>query len=145
LAFLLTATASAPTQEKREGSAATQIAFPQVKAAPDSFKGQSVMFGGEVLSARRLKVSTRNDILQLPFDRSGSPFYNLVQSQGRFVALHRDFLDPVTLHPGSRVTVRGEVTGSVTLPLNKTEYNYPSISVKHLQVWTRVQEAAPYS
>jgi outer membrane lipoprotein len=103
------------------------------------------MFGGEVLSARRLKVGTRYDILQLPLDRSRSPFYDLVQSQGRFVASHRDFLDPITLHPGSRVTVRGEVTGSVTLPLNKTEYNYPSINVKHLHVWTRVQEAAPYS
>jgi outer membrane lipoprotein len=68
------------------------------------------MFGGEVFSARRLKEGTRNEILQLPLDRSGSPFYDLVQSHGRFVALHRDFLDPVTLPPGSRVTVTGEVT-----------------------------------
>jgi len=97
LAFLLTATGFALTQEKGDGSAATQIAFPQMKAAPDSFKGQSVMFGGEVLSARRLKEGTRKDILQPPLDRSGSPFYNLMQSQGRFIALYRDFLDPVIL------------------------------------------------
>jgi outer membrane lipoprotein len=102
------------------------------------------MFGGEVLSARRLKEGTRIEILQLPLERSGSPAYDLMQSQGRFIALHRDFLDPATLPFGSRVTLTGEVTGSITLPLDETEYNYPIIDVKHLQVWTRAQDAAPY-
>ncbi|WP_455389619.1 Slp family lipoprotein [Petrachloros mirabilis] len=144
LAFLLTMTDCASTQDAGNGSAAIQIAFPQVKAAPDSFKGQSVMFGGEVLSARRLKEGTRIEILQLPLDQSGSPAYDLRQSQGRFMALHRDFLDPATLPSGSRVTLTGEVTGSITLPLDETEYNYPIIDVKHLQVWTSAQDAAPY-
>jgi len=143
LAFLLTATGCASTQEAGNGSAATEIAFPQVKAAPDSFKGQPVVFGGEVLSARRLKEGTRIEILQLPLDRSGSPAYDLMKSQGRFMAMNRDFLDPATLPLGSRVTVTGEVTGSVTLPLDETQYNYPIVDVKHLQVWTRAKEAAP--
>jgi outer membrane lipoprotein len=144
LTLVLTATGCVSTQEAANSSAATQIAFPQVKAAPDSFKGRSVMFGGEVLSARRLKEGTRIEILQLPLERSGSPAYDLMQSQGRFIALHRDFLDPATLPFGSRVTLTGEVTGSITLPLDETEYNYPIIDVKHLQVWTRAQDAAPY-
>jgi outer membrane lipoprotein len=55
------------------------------------------MLGGEVLSARCPREGTRNEILQLSFDRSWSPFYDLMQSQGRFIALHRDFLDPATL------------------------------------------------
>lgn len=144
LAFLLTATGCTSTQEAGNGSADAQIAFPQVKAAPDSFKGRSVMFGGEVLSARLLKEGTRIEILQLPLDRSGSPDYDLMQSQGRFMAMNRDFLDPATLPAGTRVTVTGEVTGSVTLPLDETEYSYPIVDVKHLQVWTRADEAAPY-
>ena len=59
------------------------------------------------------------------------------------MAMNRDFLDPATLPLGSRVTVTGEVTGSVTLPLDETQYNYPIVDVKHLQVWTRAKEAAP--
>ncbi len=57
--------------------------------------------------------------------------------------MHRDFLDPATLPPGTRVTVTGAVTGSVTLPLDETEYTYPVIDITHLQVWTRVEQAAP--
>jgi outer membrane lipoprotein len=145
LTFFLLLTGCASTQQAGDGSAADQIqiAYPQVKAAPDSFKGQSVRFGGVVLSARRLKEGTRIEILQLPLDRSGYPGYDLTQSQGRFVAMQRDFLDPATLPQGTRVTVTGEVTGSVTLPLDETEYNYPVVDIKHLQVWSRSEEAAP--
>lgn len=143
LVLLLTVAGCASTQETGESPAASQPAFPQVKAAPDSFKGQSVMFGGQVLTARRLKEGTRIEILQLPLDRSGYPVTDLTQSQGRFVAMHRDFLDPATLPPGTRVTVTGEVTGSVTLPLDETDYNYPVVDIRHLQVWTRTEQAAP--
>ncbi|HLZ35435.1 MAG TPA: Slp family lipoprotein [Nitrospira sp.] len=143
LALLLTVTGCASTQEAGEDSAASQISFSQVKAAPDSFKGQSVLFGGQVLSARRLKEGTRVEVLQLPLDRSGYPAPDLTQSQGRFIAMHRDFLDPATLPLGTRVTVTGEITGSVTLPLDETEYSYPVIDIRHLQVWSRAEQAAP--
>ena len=102
------------------------------------------MFGGEVLSARRLKEGTRIEILQLPLDQSGSPAYELIQSQGRFVAMHRDFLDPATLPQGTRVTITGEVSGSVMLPLDETEYEYPIIDAKHVQVWTRARDPLPH-
>jgi outer membrane lipoprotein len=119
------------------------VTFPQVKAAPDSFRGQSVLFGGEVLGAKRLKDGTRIEILQLPLDRSGIPSSELTRSQGRFVAVHREFLDPATIPPGTRVTVSGEVAGTVTLPLDEMEYTYPVIETRKINVWTQVIEQAP--
>ena len=101
------------------------------------------MFGGDVLSARRLKDGTRIEILQLPLDRSGYPSADLTQSQGRFVAMQREFLDPATIPPGTRVTVLGEVSGTITLPLDETEYTYPVIEAKKLQVWTHADQSAP--
>ena len=142
LCFFITGCAS--FQETGEGSAANAVSFLQVKAAPDSFKGQSVVFGGQVLSARRLKEGTRIEILQLPLDRSGYPGTDLMQSQGRFVALHKDFLDPATLPYGTRVTVTGDITGSVTLPLDETEYTYPVVEAGHLQVWSAADNAAQH-
>jgi outer membrane lipoprotein len=139
LCTFMTSCASSPEAEE---SSAAQVSFLQVKAAPDSFKGQSIVFGGHVLSARRLKEGTRIEILQLPLDRSGYPGTDLMQSQGRFIAMHKDFLDPATLPYGTRVTVTGEITGSVTLPLDETEYTYPLVDIRHLQVWTAVDEAA---
>ena len=104
-----------------DGSDSKPLTFLQVKTAPHSVKGQAVVFGGNVLSARLRKDGTRIEILQLPLDRSTHPGYDLTQSQGRFIAFQREFLDPATLPPGTRVTVTGEVSSSVTLPLDETD------------------------
>ena len=93
-----------------------------------------MVFGGEVLSARRLKDGTRIEILQLPLDRWEHLGTDRTQSQGRFIAMHREFLDPATLPPGTRVMVSGEITGSMTLPLDETEYTYPVIEARHIEV-----------
>jgi outer membrane lipoprotein len=135
------ATAYDASQDTTGG--APQITFVQLKAAPDSFKGQSVVFGGEVLTAKRLKEGTRVEILQLPLDQSSRPGMNLTQSQGRFLAIHRDFLDPATLPYGTRVTVTGDVTGSLTMPLDETDYTYPVIEIKTLRVWSDIDDVTP--
>jgi outer membrane lipoprotein len=134
----------ASTEEAGNGLGGTApLTFQQVKSAPDSFKGQSVVFGGEVLSARRMKDGTRIELLQLPLDSSGYPGHDLTKSQGRFVAMQREFLDPATLPYGTRVTVTGEVTGTMTLPLDETEYTYPVVEAKQLHVWSDIDQAAP--
>jgi len=95
------------------------------------------------LTARRQKDGTRIEILQLPLDRSLRPGYDLIQSQGRFIAIYREFLDPATLPPGTRITVTGEVSGSTTLPLDETDYTYLVINIKRVQVWAASEDVAP--
>ncbi len=119
------------------------LTFLQVKAAPDSFQGQPVVFGGKVLTARRQKDGTRIEILQLPLDRSTRPGYDLTQSQGRFIAMYREFLDPATIPPGTRITVTGEVSSSMTLPLDEMEYTYPVLTINRVQVWSVLENASP--
>ena len=140
LVLLVTLTSCASMQEAEERQGLT---FLQVKAAPDSFRDQSVIFGGKVLTARRQKDSTRIEILQLPLDRSLRPGYDLTQSQGRFIAVQREFLDPATLPPGTRVTVTGEISDSITMPLDETDYTYPVINIKRVQVWAALEDTVP--
>jgi outer membrane lipoprotein len=143
LTTCFTVVACATTHDKGEETAGgtPAITFSQLRVAPDSFKGQSVVFGGKVLSARRLKDGTRIEVLQLPLDQSSRPGMNLTQSQGRFIGIHREFLDPATLPYGTRVTITGDVTGSITMPLDETEYTYPVIDIKTLRVWSDHDEA----
>jgi outer membrane lipoprotein len=70
-----------------DSSGTSSIAYAQVKAAPESYRGPPVTFGGKVLAAIRLKVGTRIEILQLPLISSLKPTFDLSQSQGRFVAM----------------------------------------------------------
>jgi outer membrane lipoprotein len=140
IAALFLATGCATSQDTVESTSPPQIPFMQVKATPDSYRGQTITWGGEVLSARRLKEGTRIEILQLPLNASLQPTMELSKSQGRFVAIQREFLDPATIPAGTFVTVTGEISGSITLPLDETEYTYPIVELKTMKVWVRVED-----
>src|SRR5574339_720812 len=101
--------ASKGKQADQQSAGTPQITYMQVKAAPKTFNGQSVTFGGKVLSARRLKEGTRIEILQLPLTPSSQPTMDLSKSEGRFLALQKEFLDPATVPPGTLITVTGEM------------------------------------
>ncbi|TKB87063.1 MAG: hypothetical protein E8D43_10340 [Nitrospira sp.] len=111
------------------------------RRAPDSFKGQTLVLGGQVLAARRMKDGTRIEVLQLPLNDSQQPTLDLMKSQGRFVAVQRDFLDPATIPQGTFLTITGELTGSMTLPLDETDYTYPVIDIKSFRTWIPSQDS----
>ncbi|WP_447984746.1 Slp family lipoprotein [Nitrospira sp. Nam74] len=117
------------------------VRFTEVLNAPDQYRGRTVVFGGEVLSAKRLKDGTRIEVLQLPLDRYQAPMYDRTASEGRFLAFEKDFLDPAKLPPGTRVTIVGDITGTMTQPLDETEYTFPTVEVKKLTVWPRIDSA----
>ena len=52
-------------------------------------------------------------------------------------------LDPATVPPGTRVTVTGQVSRSMTLPLDETDYTYPVLTINRVQVWSAVENVAP--
>ncbi len=116
------------------------VTFSQLKESPDSYQGRLVVLGGEVLSAKRLKEGTRLEILQLPLEDGQDPVYNRTASQGRFLAIQKDFLDPAKFPSGTRVTVTGEITGATTLPLDETQYTYPTLDIKSLAVWPPIEQ-----
>ena len=111
------------------------ISFSQLLEAPLEQKGEILVIGGEVLSAKRLKDTTQIEILQLPLNQNMKPGESLQESQGRFLALQEEFLDPATFPVGTRVTVVGEVSGMVTLPLGEATYDFPTLVIKRLTVW----------
>lgn len=113
-----------------------KVSFLQVKASPLSYKGRLIAAGGVVLAAKPLKQEgTRIEILELPLDEDYEPTGRLIDSQGRFLAFHKEFLDPATIPMGTRITVVGEVTGSVTLPMDEVDYVYPTLDIKSVTVW----------
>ncbi len=112
------------------------VSFQQIKDSPLSYKGQFVVVGGTVLSVKPLKRNgTQIQVLQLPLSSDYEPQGPLTNSGGRFLAFHKEFLDPATIPTGTRVTVVGEVTGSTKQMLDEVEYAYPTIDIASLTVW----------
>lgn len=136
---LLVSSGCAPTDDWL-GNRTSSLTFTQLKEAPDTYKGQIVIVGGKVLSAKRLKQATRVEILQLPLDSSFKPTKDLRQSQGRFVAIQKAFLDPATIPSGTFVTLSGEVGGSLIMPIDEMDYRYPLVEMTHMRVWPTDEE-----
>jgi outer membrane lipoprotein len=111
------------------------LSFSQIKAFPEEHKGQLVVLGGQILSAKRLQHSTELIILQLPLIEQREPTTVLTQSQGRYIAYQQEFLDPATVPSGTRITLVGELSGSVKKNLDETEYTYPTLTIKQFKVW----------
>ncbi|MGQ0694511.1 MAG: Slp family lipoprotein [Nitrospiraceae bacterium] len=111
------------------------VTFREVLASPESYRGRLLVLGGEVLKAKRLQEGTRIELLQLPLEDGEEPTLDRQQSQGRFLALRQEFLDPAMVVEGTRVTIVGEVSGAKTDHLDDVEYRYPMLIVKHLHVW----------
>jgi len=111
------------------------ITFSQILQHPESYQGKLIVLGGEVLSARRLAEGTRLEVLQLPLEDSHRPVVTRTDSQGRFIALEKAFLDPAMFPPGTRVTIVGEVKGGIAAKLDEMDYRYPMVEIKSLHVW----------
>jgi outer membrane lipoprotein len=120
--------------EPLEAQVDKSVTFEQLRESPDSFRGKVVVFGGEVLKAKRLKEGTQLEVLQLPLE-DWQPMSPRNESQGRFLAIQKEFLDPATVTDETRVTVVGEVVGVTTQHLDEMEYRYPTVEVKYLKVW----------
>ncbi|HJT19894.1 MAG TPA: Slp family lipoprotein [Nitrospira sp.] len=113
----------------------SSLSFPELVQSPSSYKGRTVLLGGEILSAKRLKDGTQLEILQLPTHDDDPPTSLRTDSQGRFLALDPGGRDPASYQPGTRVTLVGEVTGDTVGRLDDSEYRYPTLDIKHLYVW----------
>ena len=111
------------------------VRFPEILSAPESYLGKVMILGGVVLKAKRLKEGTQIELLQLPLDTRERPILDRQQSQGRFLAIQQEFLDPATIVEGSAMTIVGEVSGSKTDYLDDVEYRYPIVIMKHLHLW----------
>jgi outer membrane lipoprotein len=114
------------------------VAFADLRAAPGNYVGQVIMVGGVVIKAKRKENRTEIEVLQLPAEAGGPSTTERFRSEGRFMAVREEFLDPATVPPGTPITVIGVVTGSTTRPLDDSEYAYPVLEIKHLTDWSAV-------
>ena len=122
------------------------LTFPQLRESPLSYSGRLMMLGGEVLSAKRLKEGTRIEVLEIPLESSLQPGMDRTASRGRFLAFQKEFLDPATIPPGTRLTLVGEITGAVADKLDEADYTYPTVAIKSLKIWPRSEalSRSPY-
>jgi outer membrane lipoprotein len=127
----------------------TSVSFADLKRAPGEFIGRTVMIGGNVIRAKRTGAGTELEVLQLPTEKEGTLTEERLRSEGRFLAVREQFLDPASLPQGTPITVIGTVKGETTRQLDESEYTYPILEVKHIIDWNSIatqrrRDRSPY-
>ena len=98
------------------------------------------MLGGTIIKAQNIQAGTLLEILQEPLDFYDRPKSEEDISEGRFLVLHKGYLDTAIYQPGRQVTVVGTVTGAKTETLGEIEYTYPYIEAEKIHLWKQYTE-----
>jgi len=116
-----------------------EASYEQIKASPNQYRGQLVVWGGEVLKATRDANRTVIEILQLPLHNDLTPVDARTSSRGRFLAYDNkgEIIDPAILQEGTRLTVIGEVKGVENTLVGQATTEYPALAIRDMTVWDR--------
>jgi outer membrane lipoprotein len=113
------------------------VRFSDLLKQPEAYKGKTVLLAGSIIGMKAEKDgSTYLEVLQRPAERSGRPM-GRDKSEGRFIAVSKQFLDPAVYSRGREVTIVGRVIGDSVKPLGEYVYRYPLLDIEAVHVWDR--------
>jgi outer membrane lipoprotein len=119
------------------------LTLSQVRQHPETFKGKWVVWGGEIIeTVNQREGTTQIEVFQRPLGWRGEP-KETTASEGRFLILADQYLDPYVFRRGKKITVAGEITGEKIKPLGQMDYRYPLVSTKQIYLWPEYN-AQPY-
>ncbi len=103
---------------------------------PDRYINYTVILGGIIAGSFSTNEGTYLEVIQKPLDDYGRP-QDTDFSLGRFLILHRDFIDPYIYSKGRMVTVAGEIAGIMIRLLGEMDYPYLHINSKELYLFVK--------
>ena len=111
------------------------LTFREVLQNPNGYKDKSVLWGGEIIETVNKKDRTTEiEVFQRPLGWRGEPKETLV-SEGRFLTLANEYLDPYLYRKGRKITVAGKILGEKTKPLGEMDYRYPLVLGQQIYLW----------
>ena len=127
-----------------QGRINQNLSFAEAKSSPEAYKGETVVWGGEVLKATRLPDRTKIEVLQLPLTDDFIPAAERVESNGRFLAfdVQGEILDPAVVKEGTRLTMVGQIQGTTSSTSDLGPHDYPAIVIKDMTVWDKKMSRA---
>lgn len=117
----------------------TSLTFKEVAQSPDTYKGKIVLWGGEIIrTLLRSDGTTLIEVLEWPLGWTERP-RRTVSFQGRFLILLKESFDSSLYRRGARITVAGEIQGSMQgeeiKSVSDPTYSYPLLLSKEVHIW----------
>jgi len=106
----------------------------QVRHQIDFYLSKKVRWGGAILHTENKQNASELTIIAFPLSETGEPLSS-DQSQGRFIAIIDEFVEPQVYSPERKITVTGQVVRAENLKVGEFLYEYPVIQVDHYYLW----------
>jgi len=105
-----------------------------VTASPEAHKGETVRWGGVIVSTENTKTDSRIELVAYPLTGSARPRISST-SPGRFIAVINGFVDPLVYTKGREVTVVGVIKDPIDADIGQYTYHYPVVQVSAYTLW----------
>ncbi len=135
--------------EDLRAKADSSLAFNEVFRNPSNYKGKTVIWGGEIIQAVPQEDGTNLiEVLEWPLGWREKP-RRTVSSLGKFLVLSKEPLDLSLYKKGTKITVAGEIEGSILgeeiKSVSDLTYHYPLLLEKQIHAWKHsYQYSTPY-
>jgi len=130
--LILTACSNVPVAIKDAPNPDLQLA--QLSGKASSHQGQKVRWGGQVVKVENTDKGATLHIAQFPLNSFGRPIIE-GDSEGRFLAQTKEFVDPYIYEKGTRVTVAGLIVSDGTIKVDKKTMTVPIVQVSDIYRW----------
>ena len=149
LSVFLFACAANISEETRENMD-TSISFKEVAQNPNPYEGKTVLWGGEIIQTLPQDDGTNLvEVLEWPLGWTEKP-RRVVSFRGRFLVLLKGPIDVSLYRRGVRITVAGEINGSIQgekiKSVSDPTYRYPILLSKEIHLWNdyAYESSTPY-
>ena len=136
LALLLGACASQVPEAIRKATADSP-SLSQVNQATDNHLGRQVRWGGTIIETGNREENTWLTVLGRPLNKSGDP-RSTDESDGRFIVIVPEFLDPAVYAPDRQVTVTGTLLRTEAGKVGEFPYTYPVVQAEAWYLWPEI-------
>ena len=140
LAFLMpffVMSCSVISQQIRKESMAP-VNFKILLQETNKYMGNTVILGGYILETQNLADRSSIKVLQAPLGFGETP-KSRDDSEGRFIILHKGFLDPEIYSKNRKVTVAGKIIGKAVEKVDQSDQSYLKIESREIHLWPKEQ------
>lgn len=112
------------------------ITLREVKAAPNAYKGRSVLWGGVIANTTNKEDGTEIEVVQMPLGHWDRPVH-ADRSAGRFLVTTPEFLDAMIYDKGRKLTVVGEIEALREGTVGDSPHRFPVLAAGKMHLWPR--------
>ena len=119
----------------------TPAHFKTLVSKADHYIGDTVILGGYILETKNSADQSTLAVLQSPLGFGQEP-KSKDHTQGRFIVLHKGFLEPEVYAKDRKITVAGTVIGQVAEKVDG--FLHPYVKIQSIELFLWPKEAYPY-